>query len=86
MKIQNVKGGYDYLPKEIEPNDLANIINKDYKLDIYDETGTTKVSEITYNIESDKGTEELEIPEGYVGYILHSEHEYIETEYIYEIV
>ena len=27
-------GLYDYLPKEIEPNNLANIINKDYNLDI----------------------------------------------------
>lgn len=27
-------GLFDYLPKEIEPNNLANIINKDYNLDI----------------------------------------------------
>lgn len=27
-------GLYDYLPKEIDPNNLANIINKDYNLDI----------------------------------------------------
>ena len=27
-------GLYDYLPKEIEPNNLVNIINKDYNLDI----------------------------------------------------
>ncbi|MBQ4068565.1 MAG: fibronectin type III domain-containing protein [Lachnospiraceae bacterium] len=63
---------------------IPDFIPRNYTLDVYDETGTTKVSEITYNIESDKGTEELVIPEGYIGYMLYSESEVIEYEDVYD--
>ena len=70
--------------KEYYPCMVPKFSAKDLTLDVYDETGTTKVSEITYNINSDEGAEELEIPEGYIGYMLYSESEVIEYEDIYD--
>lgn len=57
---------------------------KDFSLSVYDENGTKQYFEIPYNINSNDGTAVLYIPDEYIGYMLHSEHVYTETEEIYE--
>lgn len=58
-------GLYDYLPKEIEPNKLANIINKDYNLDIDKKEDCLIVN---YKIEDNKNNY-IEVPYlYYLGY------------------
>ena len=49
-------GLYDYLPKEIEPNNLANIINKAYNLDI-----DKKEDYLIINYNKENKNKELEV-------------------------
>lgn len=58
-------GLFDYLPKEIDPNNLSNIINKDYKLDI-----NRKKDYLIVNYKKDDKKEEfIEVPYlYYLGY------------------
>ena len=57
-----------YIEAILEPKDIT--------IDVYNAAGTTKTGEVSVNIENYM-TETLDVPEGYLGYMLYAEH----TEY-----